>query len=54
MFRRLADAMPDLRDPSRIQHAMFQMALARASAIVCGYKIATDLDRLLGRREVLE
>src|SRR5712672_4690291 len=43
---RLAAAMPDRRDPDRIQHAMFEMVTARSSAIACGYKDATDLDRL--------
>jgi len=31
--RRLAAAMPDRRDPDRIQHAMFEMVTARSSAI---------------------
>jgi hypothetical protein len=44
--RRLAEAMPDRRDPDRIQHAMFEMVMARASAIACGHKDAIDLDRL--------
>jgi hypothetical protein len=44
--RRLADAMPDRRDPDRIRHAMFEMVMARASAIACGHKDAIDLDRL--------
>ena len=44
--RRLADAMPDRRDPDRIRHAMFEMVTARASAIACGHKDAIDLDRL--------
>src|SRR5271170_651140 len=43
---RLADAMPDRRDPDRIQHAMFEMVMARVSAIACGHKDAVDLDRL--------
>jgi hypothetical protein len=34
------------RDPDRIQHAMFEMVMARASAIVCGHKDAIDHDRL--------
>jgi hypothetical protein len=38
--------MPDRRDPDRIQHAMFEMVMARASAIACGYEDAIDLDRL--------
>jgi hypothetical protein len=44
--RRLAEAMPDRRDPDRIQHAMFEMVMARAAAIACGHKDAIDLDRL--------
>jgi hypothetical protein len=44
--RRLADAMPDRRDRDRIRHAMFEMVMARASAIACGHKDAIDLDRL--------
>jgi len=44
--RRLAEAMPDRRDPERIRHAMFEMVMARASAIACGYEDAIDLDRL--------
>jgi Transposase DDE domain group 1 len=44
--RRLADAMPDRRDASRILHDMFEMVMARVSAIACGHKDAIDLDRL--------
>ena len=44
--RRLAAAMPDRRDPDRILHAMFEMVMARTSAIACGHKDAIDLDRL--------
>ena len=44
--RRLAEAMPDRRDPDRVRHAMFEMVMARASAIACGYEDAIDLDRL--------
>ena len=43
---RLADAMPDRRDQNRIRHAMFEMLMARVSAIACGYEDAIDLDRL--------
>src|SRR5260370_31761204 len=43
---RLADAMPDRRDPDRIRHAMFEMVMARVSAIACGHKDAIDLDPL--------
>ena len=31
--RRLAEAMPDRRDPDRVRHAIFEMAMARGSAI---------------------
>jgi hypothetical protein len=44
--RRLADAMPDRRDPDRIHHEMFEMVMARSAAIACGYEDANDLDRL--------
>ena len=40
--RRLAEAMPDRRDPNRVRHAMFEMVMARASAIACGYEDAID------------
>jgi hypothetical protein len=46
VYRRLAAAMRDRRDPDRIQHAMFETVTERVSAIVCGYKDAIDLDRL--------
>jgi hypothetical protein len=38
--------MPDRRDPDRVRHAMFEMVMARVSAIACGHKDAIDLDRL--------
>lgn len=44
--RRLADVMPDRRDPDRVRHAMFEMVMARASAIACGHEDGNDLDRL--------
>lgn len=44
--RRLADAMPDRRDQSRIRHEMAELVSARAFAIGCGYKDANDLNRL--------
>src|ERR1700735_4530143 len=44
--RRIADAMVDRRDPRRIRHAVFEMVMARVSAIACGHKDAIDLDRL--------
>jgi Transposase DDE domain group 1 len=43
---RLADAMPDRRDAGRIRHDVFEMAMARVSAIACGHEDAIDLDRL--------
>jgi hypothetical protein len=43
---RLAEAMPDRRDAHRIRHEMFEMVMARVSAIACGHKDAIDLDRL--------
>ena len=44
--RRLAAAMPDRRDPDRVRHAMFELVMARASAIACGYEDGVDFDRL--------
>jgi hypothetical protein len=44
--RRLAQAMPDRRDPERIEHAMVEMVMARAAAIACGHEDGIDLDRL--------
>ena len=44
--RRLAEAMPDRRDRSRIRHEMVELVTARAFAIGCGYKDGNDLDRL--------
>jgi hypothetical protein len=44
--KRLATAMPDRRDPDRIQHSMREMLMARVSAIACGYEDANDLDQL--------
>ena len=44
--RRLAAAMPDRRDADRVQHEMFELVMARASAIACGYEDAIDLNVL--------
>ena len=44
--RRIAEAMPDDRDQSRIRHAMFELVMARSSAIACGREDGNDLDRL--------
>ena len=38
--------MPDRRDGDRILHAMFELVMARAAAIACGYKDGIDLDQL--------
>src|SRR5499427_1812648 len=43
---RLANTMTDRRDPNRIRHEMFEMVMARVSAIACGYEDGNDLDRL--------
>ena len=42
----LANTITDRRDQNRIRHAMFEMLMARVSAIACGYEDANDLDRL--------
>jgi hypothetical protein len=44
--RRLAAAMPDRRDQSRIAHRMFELIMARAAAIACGHEDGNDHDRL--------
>jgi hypothetical protein len=44
--RRLAAAMPDRRNPGRVEHLMFEIVMARTSAIACGYEDGIDLDRL--------
>jgi Transposase DDE domain group 1 len=44
--RRLSGAMRDRRNPKRILHEMFEMVMARSSAIASGYKDAIDHDRL--------
>ena len=44
--RLLANTMTDRRDPNRIRHEVFEMLMARVSAIACGYEDANDLDRL--------
>ena len=43
---RLARAMPDRRDPSRVIHEMTELVAMRALAIASGYKDGIDLDRL--------
>jgi hypothetical protein len=44
--RRLAGAMPDRRERTRVRHEMVELVTARAFAIGCGYKDGSDLDRL--------
>ena len=44
--QRLADAMPDRRDQSRVRHEMAELVMERVAAITCGYKDANDLNRL--------
>ena len=41
--------MPDRRAASRIRHEMFEMVMARVSAIACGHKDAIDLDLCVPR-----
>ena len=43
---RLADAMPDRRDPSRVRHAMVELVTAPAMAIGRGHKDGIDFDQL--------
>jgi hypothetical protein len=40
--RRLAETMPDRRDPDYIQHQMVEMVTARVTAIACGHEDAID------------
>jgi hypothetical protein len=44
--RRLAETMPDRRDPDRVRHATFEMVMSRVSAIACGHEDAMDLNPL--------
>jgi len=43
---RLAQAIPDARDPDRITRLLADILRARIFAIACGYEDADDLDRL--------
>jgi hypothetical protein len=43
---RLAGAIRDRRDPTRIDHALPELLKTRIFAIACGYEDANDLDRL--------
>jgi hypothetical protein len=44
--KRLAAAMPDRRDQSRIRHEIIELVMPRAAAITCGYKDGSDFDQL--------
>src|SRR3982075_1964330 len=46
IVERLAQAIPDARDPDRITHLLPDILRARIFAIACGYEDADDLDRL--------
>ena len=43
---RLADSLPDQRDPRRIEHRLVELIKTRVLAICCGYEDGNDLDRL--------
>jgi hypothetical protein len=43
---RLADAIRDRRDPTRVRHDMFELVSARVLAIACGYEDGNDHDWL--------
>jgi hypothetical protein len=42
--RRIADAMPDNRDRTRVRHAMREIVTERVAAIACGREDGNDLD----------
>jgi hypothetical protein len=44
--QKLAAAIPDRRDPTRVVHPLPEILLARILAIACGYEDADDLDAL--------
>ena len=44
--KRLAEAMPDDRDPARVVHEMTELVTMRAMAIAAGYIDGNDLDKL--------
>jgi hypothetical protein len=46
---RLAEAMPDRRDPDRIRHAMFEMVTSRVLAIACGHEDAAHTLKQIGQ-----
>jgi hypothetical protein len=43
---RLADSLPDSRDPTRISHRLVELIKTRVLAICCGYDDGNDLNRL--------
>jgi hypothetical protein len=47
---RLAEVMPDRRDPDRIRHAVFEMVMSRVLAIACGQCLAQAVDAHRSRR----
>ena len=46
VVKRLAAALPDRRDPTRIRHAQAEIIGGRVLAICCGYEDAIDHDQL--------
>ena len=46
VIARLASALPDRRDPSRVRHAQGEIIGARVFGICCGYEDGIDHDRL--------
>jgi hypothetical protein len=45
---RLADSLPDPRDPTRVEHQLIELIKTRVFAICCGYEDGNDLNRLRG------
>ena len=46
VVKRLAAALPDRRDPTRVRHKLAEIIGARVLAICCGYEDAIDHDHL--------
>jgi hypothetical protein len=46
LAEKLASAIRDPRDPTRVRHSLVDILRARIFAIACGYEDANDLDRL--------
>lgn len=46
LAQRLADCLPDRRDPGRIEHTQAEMLRMRMLAIAAGYEDADDCDAL--------